>query len=51
MVCGMVHCSVVISSLGISAEDLIKSLGDTAMFGSLKKLLKQVDEVDVVDVR
>jgi hypothetical protein len=39
------------NTLEISSEELIKSLGDSASFGSLKKLLNQVDDIDVVDVR
>lgn len=35
---------------GVSAEEIIKSLGDSAAFGSLKKLLKQVEDTEVVDV-
>jgi hypothetical protein len=35
----------------ISAEDLIRSLGDTASFGTLKKLLKKGDGIEVADVR
>jgi hypothetical protein len=36
--------------LGISADEIIKSLGDNAAFGSLKKLLKQVEDTDLVPV-
>ena len=36
--------------LGISADEIIRSLGDNAAFGSLKKLLKQVEDTDLVPV-
>jgi hypothetical protein len=34
----------------ISPEELIASLGDSTSFGSLKKLLKEVDELEGVNV-
>ena len=39
------------NALEITPEELIASLGNSASFGTLKKLLKQVDEIEVANVR
>jgi hypothetical protein len=35
---------------GVTADEIIRSLGDNAAFGSLKKLLKQAEDTEVVPV-
>jgi len=44
-------CPTMPESLDITPEELIASLGNSASFGSLKKLLKEVDDIEVANVR
>ena len=49
---GMKECLHQLSNfLEITSEELIQSLGDSAAFGTLKRLLKKADEVHRVEVR
>ncbi len=49
---GTLNIQIVVTGiLEITPEELIASLGNSASFGSLKKLLKEVDDIEVADVR